>query len=228
MARARTKGSRKYRIDGDASKLVGKLSKAKQRKLDQKEPGAILIFDGDNRAARDRQMLRRGEIGPSRKGNAKFTTQMAYKAPLAFDGDVRKLVAFVQLAAAMHFHDSIAKQVEADGAKKLPSERGGKDRLFGIESGDFYTSFRIQPVKGSSVKASGQVLTPGGDAKKIEFARGAYLRNIDLISARGAANKVIQHAFRTYMDAAYGPKVRTPPRVMFSSILRDAIRNMGF
>lgn len=210
MARLRTSGQRRYRIEADPAKLISRLSASKRRKLDASEPGALLIFDSENRQARDRAALRRGELGPARAGTARITTQVLYGSPLAFAGDVRHLVRFVQLAAAMHFHQSIARQTEADGSKRLPSNLGGRDGLFGVDSGDFYTSFRLRAVKGSSVRAAGVVATPGGNAKKIEFAVSAHKRAIDLVSSRGTASRVIADAFRAYMDAAFGPGVRVP------------------
>lgn len=217
MARLRTSGQRRHKIEADPAKLVSRLSASKRRKLDASEPGALLIFDSENRQARDRASLRRGELGPARAGSARITTQVLYGSPLAFAGDVRGLVRFVQLAAAMHFHESIKRQTEADGSKRLPSKMGGRDGLFGVDTGDFYTSFRLRAVKGSSVKAQGVVMTPGEVAKKIEFAASAYKRGIDLVSSRGTASRVIADAFKAYLDAAFGAGVKVPQHLPWRS-----------
>ena len=193
------KSSRKPRLAGKPERdgPLRSFRGVERRALDAAEPGAIIIFDG--------------------KPKKEKSIELVYKAPLAFDSDVRKLIRYVQIRAAQHFRASLLRQEEANGMRKLPPPKSAKDtnKLWGIESGRLAEFWRLQRVTGSSVKASGKVKTSNAYPGNILFVTRANSLGIELVSAKGKASTAIAQAFREWMTACFGNGVATPREMRY-------------
>jgi hypothetical protein len=201
---ARAGGAALSRVRGE--KNLKTLSRRKRRALDAQEPGAIVIFDKP----------RRGSVKGSR------ALEVVYKAPLAWDSDVRKLVRWVQMRAAQHFRSALARQVEPSGRRKLPPPSKAKDtnKLYGIETGQLAALWRVEPVQGSSVLAKGKVKTANSHKGAILFVTQANKRGVELVSAEGEAAAVISAAMAEWMAACFGDGVATPPNMRYTTKAR--------
>ena len=203
MSAGRGGGVGNLRVRGDRN--ISNLSKRKRRVLDAQDPGAIVIFDR-----------------PRRGGSRGRALEVVYKAPLAWDSDVRKLVRWVQMRAAQHFRSALARQVEPSGRRKLPPPSKAKDtnKLYGIETGQLASLWRIEPVQGSSVMARGKVKTANSHKGAILFVTQANKRGVELVSAEGEAAAVISAAMAEWMAACFGDGVATPSSMRYNTRAR--------
>jgi hypothetical protein len=169
-----------------------------------------------------------GAKGAKTTGNA-FGLTLTVHRELAYDLDVRHIVAEIRLALMEHFKASLKAGRSPDNATALQTVRrqdrtGRKSEHVGYRSGYMADHWWCGKILGSFAKASVTIKPYGGDAGprpdsvnrrgdehrsfiiKLLLAKG-----IDFQSVQGRAHDVIALALQRALKNAVGEFVHTPP-----------------
>lgn len=191
---------------------MGRLAGRRGRKV-RNSPTSGTIWSRERRRRASRK------LGGAKLKNG-FQQTLTFERDMAYDLDMRRIVAFVTLGMAVYFRRQLQLGMRPDGYGWQPDvgertkRRGGPRRgeHVGYRSGYMANHWYLGPIRGSGFSAR-RLLKPyggsGGPSRPSDGGRDVVInvmleKGIDFQSVRGAAKVEMERLFREAIEGSFG------------------------